>query len=337
MASRFMVWAAIGRPNEREWVPPRTGDARDNGLYPSGYQLFTGDAPAALATPARAPVEAPSAARPASFTSRLWKGWVLPALDADIWLAAGSAAYYGVLNSADPEKSMEAWRVVWRGFKLAPPDAFHLSQARGVLFLDGLRRRLGDDGFFKLMAGFFAAHAGQPATAASFLEAAGVPFEIPDPGPGPAYLLEDIASRLASAVLVYGTGREAGANRYAAERLQSRFLDQYESAVPIYKDFEATEELLAHRDVVFIGRPEANSALAAWAARLDLDYSGAAFLLDGALHASERDALQFAARNPLDAAHMVVVIAGNDALRTVKAADEGLRAAPSKALSFPNR
>jgi hypothetical protein len=89
--------------------------------------------------------------------------------------------------------------------------------------------------------------------------------------------------------------------------------------------------------VVFIGRPEANSALAAWAARLDLSYDGAAFLLDGAPHASERDALQFAARNPLDAAHMVVVIAGNDALRTVKAAAEGLRAVPSKALAFPNR
>ena len=127
---------------------------------------------------------------------------------------------------------MEAWRIVWRGFKLAPPDAFHLSQAGGVLFLDGLRRRLGDEAFFKLMAGFFDAHAGQPATGASFLEAAGVAFEVPDPGAGPAYLLEDIHSRLASAVLVYGTGREAGANRYAAERLQSRFLDQYESAVP---------------------------------------------------------------------------------------------------------
>ena len=337
MASRLMVWAAMGKPNEREWVASGDGDARNNGLYPSGYQLFTGEAPAALATPARAPAAAPPATHPPSFTNRLWKGWVLPASDADIWLAAGSAAYYGVLNSADPEKSMEAWYIAWRGFRLAPPDAFHLSQARGALFLDDLRRHLGDDAFFKLMAGFFAAHAGQPATGASFLEAAGVPFEVPDPGPGPAYLLEDITNRLASAVLVYGTGREAGANRYAAERLQSRFLDQYESAVPIYKDFEATEDLLAHRDVVFIGRPEANSALAAWAARLDLSYDGAAFLLDGAPHASERDALQFAARNPLDAAHMVVVIAGNDALRTVKAAAEGLRAVPSKALAFPNR
>ena len=38
------------------------------------------------------------------------------------------------------------------------------------------------------------------------------------------------------------------------------------------------------------------------------------------MHASEREALVFAAKNPLDPAHMVLVVAGNDALRTVKAA-----------------
>ena len=76
---------------------------------------------------------------------------------------------------------------------------------------------------------------------------------------------------MASAVIVYGTVREAGANRYAAEQMQDRFLDRYESRVPIYKDFEATDDLLRHRDVVFVGRPEANSALALWSGRLGLD------------------------------------------------------------------
>ena len=116
---------------------------------------------------------------------------------------------------------------------------------------------------------------------------------------------------------------EAGANRYAAEQLQSRFLDRFESLVPIYKDFEATDDVLRHRDVVFIGRPEANSALAAWADRIGLDYPQAAFRIDGAWHGSERDSLVFAASNPLDASHMVVVYAGNDALRTVKSVETG--------------
>jgi hypothetical protein len=118
---------------------------------------------------------------------------------------------------------------------------------------------------------------------------------------------------------VYGTVREAGANRYAAEQMQLRYLDRYESEVPVYKDFEVSDDLLRHRDVIFVGRPEANSALAAWAGKLGLAYQGAGFQIDGDVHASEREALVFAAKNPLDAAHMVLAVAGNDALRTVKA------------------
>jgi hypothetical protein len=100
---------------------------------------------------------------------------------------------------------------------------------------------------------------------------------------------------------------------------QRRFLTFYESEVPVYKDFEATDDLLRQRDVVFVGRPEANSALATWAGKLHLDYDGAAFTINGEAHADERDALILAAENPLDPSHMVLVIAGNDALSTVKA------------------
>src|SRR5205085_12077170 len=91
------------------------------------------------------------------------------------------------------------------------------------------------------------------------------------------------------------------------------------SRVPIFKDFEVDEEMLGTRDVVFVGRPESNSALAAWADRIGLQYEGAMFEIDGKKHASEREALLYAAKNPLDPARMVLVVAGNDALRTVKA------------------
>jgi hypothetical protein len=40
MASRLMVWAAIGKPNQREWRPYPGGYAKNDGLYPSGYYLF---------------------------------------------------------------------------------------------------------------------------------------------------------------------------------------------------------------------------------------------------------------------------------------------------------
>ena len=336
MASRLMLWAAIGKPNQREWRPDPGGYAKNDGLYPSGYYLFRGQPSESLRTAiqqseqarlAARPSESQRAARQASYKDRLWKGWVLPASDADTWLAAGSAAYYRALQSADLAKALDARRAMYRGLKLAsdnPANRFRLEETKGVLFLDSLRRKLGDDPFFALMSEFFTAHAAATVTAQSFLEKAGVPFEFSEPEDGPAYLLNDIYRHLPTAILVYGTAREAGANRYAAEQIQSNLLDDYESAVPICKDFEVSDELLRHRDVIFIGRPEANSALAAWAARIGLDYPGAAFRIDDAVHASEPEALLFSAKNPLDPAHMVLVVAGNTALRTVKAWSAGL-------------
>jgi hypothetical protein len=227
-----------------------------------------------------------------------------------------------VLQSNDVEEALNAQRAIMRGLELSPDTPMnHLlrEQTQGVLFLDSLRRKMGDEAFLKLMNDYFAANTTKQVTAESFLEKAGVPYEPVAPPAGPAYLTSDIGRRLSSAVIVYGTVREAGANRYAAEQMQNHFLDRYESAVPIYKDFEASEELLRHHDVVFVGRPEANSALASWSGKLALDYDGAAFKIDGKVHASEREALILAAQNPLDPAHMVLVVAGNDALSTVKA------------------
>jgi hypothetical protein len=48
MANRMMVWAAIGKPNQREWVA-RGGYEKNDGLYPSGYALFTTAPPNQLA------------------------------------------------------------------------------------------------------------------------------------------------------------------------------------------------------------------------------------------------------------------------------------------------
>jgi len=184
---------------------------------------------------------------------------------------------------------------------------------------------MGDDAFLKLMSAWFEENTTKTVSAKGFLDKAGVPFEFVEPGNGPAYMVSDIGRRLSSTVLVYGTQREAGANRYAAEQLQTAYLGQFESQVPIYKDFEVTDEMLTHKDVVFVGRPEANIALAAWAKRINLDYQAAMFKIDGQTHAGEREGLTLATKNPLDASHMVLVVAGNDALRTVKLATGGNR------------
>jgi hypothetical protein len=279
------------------------------------------------------PEPAPRPARPAAnFRDRLWKGWIVPAGDSDTWFAAGSTAYHGLLESDDVEKALEAIRIQYRGLKLAPDNAmnrFRIEEIKGVLFLDSMRRKLGDDQFFNLLAAWFAENTTKTVSAQSFLDKVGVPFESTEPAEGPAYAVADIGHRLGTAVLVYGTQREAGANRYAAEQLQAQYLNQLESQVPIYKDFEVSDELLAHKDVIFVGRPEANSALAAWAKQIDLDYQAGVFKIENKAHAGEREALSYAARNPQDPSHMVLVLAGNTALATVKLATGGSRFEPT--------
>jgi hypothetical protein len=332
MASHLMLWGEIGRPNQREWLAT-PGDSNEftgnDGLFPSGYYLFRGEP----AESVKAALQAGEKKEPAtetrredrkgSYRSRLWKGWILPASEADTWFAAGSAAYYRVLRSEDVEKSLEAVRASYRRLKLETPNdasRVRLTECQGVLYLDSLRRKIGDDKFFGTMAEFFAANTTKTVTAQSFLDKVGETYSPPDPGSGPVYVESDIRGRLASAVLVYGTVREAGANRYAAEVLQQSFLNMYESQVPVYKDFEATDEILQQHDVIFVGRPESNSALAGWAQRVGLDTAGASFRVGKTTYASEREALLLAAQNPLDPAHMVLVVEGNDALRTVKLA-----------------
>jgi hypothetical protein len=347
MASHMMVWAEIGRPNQREWLPDKRYDfAGDDGLYPSGYYLFDAQPDETLrasieqnekmrmAASAAPETPAVSASNKPFYDDRLWKGWVLPASDRDTWFVAGSAAYYRVLQSKNENEAMNAQRAIWRSLQVSAPtplDQYRREQAKGVLFLDSLRQKMGDEAFLNLMHDYFRAHTTKTVTADSFLEQAGLTrvsahLDEIDPPDGPTYLVNDIWRRLPSAVIVYGTLRDAGANRYAAEQLQHKFLNAYESAVPIYKDFEVSDDLLRHREVVFVGRPEANSALARWSARLGLDFQGAAFKINGDVHASERQALVFAAENPLNRACMVLVIAGNDALSTVKAQDTELTA-----------
>jgi hypothetical protein len=322
MASRMMVWAEFGRPNQTE-RPPSKGDldeyAGNEGLYPSGYRLISiHPAPGPKTqTAARTLTAGPPRQQ---YGDRLWKGWVLPASDADIWFVSGSAAYYEDLDSKDLSNAIAVHWAEYRSLSISAPNPkqqFELETQKGALFLDQLRRDIGDDRFFKLMSDFFAAHKTRTVTAQSFLDAAGLKFALPaDPG-GPLYALTDLRERFGSTLIIYGTLSEAGANRYAAEELQKRFYGALETQVPVRKDFEVSEADLRTHDVVFVGRPETNSALASWQDKLGLDYSGAMFRIAGSEHASEYEALALAAANPLDRHHVVRVLAGNSALQTV--------------------
>ena len=137
------------------------------------------------------------------------------------------------------------------------------------------------------------------------------------------YTASAIRPRLSSTILVYGTQAEAGANRYAAEQWQKLLLNQFEGAVQIYKDFEVSAADLRSHDVIFVGRPETNSALAPWSKGLGLNYEGSVFRIEETDHASENEALIWTAANPENRARMVIVAAGNSPLSTVLLARGG--------------
>jgi len=339
MASRMMVWAEFGKPNQREWAPSqwqKQSYPQNNGIYSSGYRMIAAEATESLRVAIQenelartsgksAPVEnSPSEPH---YKNRLWKGWVLPASEADDWFTAGSAAYYRDLESGNLANAMAGHWAGYRAAKIAEPNAgnrFALETHKGALFFDHLRREMGDDRFFKLMTDFFAAHTTQTVTADSFLEAAGVKFALPEEKDGPLYLASDIGRRLSTALIVYGTVTDAGANRYAAEQLQKHYLDWFEGAIPVRKDFEVTDSELQNHDVIFVGRPETNSVLAQWKQKIHLESEGGSFRVEGKEHASETEGLAMAATNPLDRRHMVLVLAGNDALQTVLLTSAGL-------------
>jgi hypothetical protein len=338
----------------------KTQFAGNDGLYSSGYRLFQGHPADAIkllldGAPKASPISAPAAAGESAggrggrrgrgdasaANDKLWKGWILPASDSDVWLTAGATAYHSVATANDADKRLDAFRAQYRAAALDGEQTLSkitqstmssnwhtLAEAKGVLLLDALRRSMGDDAFFALMKDFFDKNTTKTVHAADFMAAAGAGQQalftkwlnetgLPDHSDGPLYSASDLRRRLGSAIIVYGTLTEGGANRYAAEQWQKQFLDQFESAVRVYKDFEVTERELADHDVLFIGRPETNAALAAWAKPLALDYDGAVFQLAGKDHSSENDALVLAATNPLNKKRMVLIAAGNSPLGTV--------------------
>ncbi|HLK18498.1 MAG TPA: C45 family autoproteolytic acyltransferase/hydrolase [Bryobacteraceae bacterium] len=339
MASHMMVWGVFGKPNQREWVPSSYSKeqyAKNDGIYSSGYRLIAAEPSESLkkavienelARTSAKPEAEKSEKKTGSYKDRLWKGWVLPASSADDWFTAGSAAYYRDLQSDDLAKAMGSHWAAYRSANMAEPNAMNKFAAeahRGALVLDQMRREMGDDKFFKLMTDFFAAHTTQTVTSDDFVKAAGVSATLAQDKGGAVYMASDIFKRLSSAMIVYGTVADAGANRYAAEQLQKHYMDQFESAVPVRKDFALTDDELRDHDVIFIGRPETNSALAAWKTKIGLESDGGSFRIAGKEHASETEALAFAATNPLDRHHMVLVLAGNNALETVHLASGSL-------------
>jgi hypothetical protein len=219
----------------------------------------------------------------------LWKGWILPATPANSWLTAGSTLYWKALTSENPDKTVESYRTQLRGLELTHDRPLlqmngdlsstawaSVTALKGTLFLAALRKEMGSDELLNFLNGFFDAHTTRTVTTAELLNALDQKWKkphdelvttwlkrsgLPGAGNGPLYVARFRQEDLSNTVIVYGTVTEAGANRYAAERLQAEFLDAFESRVPLLRDYEVTPDQLRLRNVVFVGRPETNSML----------------------------------------------------------------------------
>lgn len=367
LASRMMLWAVYGKPNEREWVPNDRQKKQyegNEGIYSSGYRVFDGpandgllanlgpqlteikSAPAAKAEDASASGER-HGRHSAAADSRYWKGWLLPTSPSDLWLTAGSVAYYDALTSQDVQKTLDSYRTRLRGIQITEDRPLsqmngnirsmawsEIAELKGALFLDALRQRMGDDRFYTFMDAFYADNTTKTVTTAQFLEAAkqdGTKLDgdmvsewldktgLPGAEKGPLYIAAFNQQDLANSIIVYGTVTEAGANRYAAEHLQLKAMDRLEKSIPLFRDYEVTEADLRSHNVIFVGRPETNSALADWAEKLHLPFNADTFTVGKAAYGSENDSLLMAAANPDDRTKKVLVIAGNSAIATVRA------------------
>jgi Phospholipase B len=104
LANHLMLWAEIGRPNESVWSDGlrHSREGPNRGLYPGGYYLFHAVPSEGLVTSVRENEKNRLAAahsenkpkKPSKdvYKDRLWKGWILPASEADTWLVAGGSS-----------------------------------------------------------------------------------------------------------------------------------------------------------------------------------------------------------------------------------------------------
>ena len=314
MAPKMMLWAVLGKPNEREWVAQGYNKEQfsgNEGIHSSGYALFEARATAPeAAEPAQASAKKDAAEGLKKVAEeQLWKGYILPEAEADEWLSLGSAYYHRVLSSEKPEEELKAWAL------RAGEGAFERKIADAVMRFDAIRRQMGDEKFLSMMREFFERNTTKTVRTADF------PVAVPAVDAlRSGVLLSALFGRAGDVVIVYGTEREAGSNRHAAELLQASMNNWFEQRVPIVKDFELTPEQAAGRSLVLFGRPETNSALRAMVEKLGLRFDGASFEAGGKTYAHERDGLAWAGVNPANAGQMVVVLAGNSAVETVRLA-----------------
>jgi len=284
-----------------------------------------------------------------------WNGTLLPKNDADIWLAVAFANYERIVaqqrqNHHDADALNLALYAHWIRYKMATQrlskdtslaetkndpranDWYDLATGKGVMVLDKLRHELGAKVFDQAMDSFGKAHAGKEVTTEEFrshLEKASgknldtffqkyVQTTQPN-GDKPLWSIFGWEKDIDHTMIIYGTQAEAAANREAAQRLQDAIARGWGNYRPIFKaDVDVTPSEIKDKNLLLIGRPEANSLVAKFQDQLPIKFGLRSFEVKGTTYASDKSAVVVSAAHPDHRQRCIVVLAGLSAEATWK-------------------
>jgi hypothetical protein len=138
---------------------------------------------------------------------------------------------------------------------------------------------------------------------------------------GGAFLASSFFRDLAETVIVYGTREEEAANREAAEELQKAIVERRTNfTVPVRADSAISEDEIASRHLILIGRPDANSLTARFQEELPVTFGRRSFHVRGKTYAHQESAVIAAGENPRNRRYSIVAAAGLGAAATFRAA-----------------
>jgi hypothetical protein len=182
LAKELKSWAVFGPPTGVTRNPTKAEKKKYPEIKPLVKHEWTqlGATPPARTAADREAPTLPKAAAIAESEVR-WRGTLLPASDADLWLAIGFADYHEIVTGKDAAKALAECRKQYIEAakssevaladikKSAATDAWYrLASAKGTLFLHQLRSDLGADVFDKALDNFGVKHGGERVTSQQF-------------------------------------------------------------------------------------------------------------------------------------------------------------------------
>ena len=209
---------------------------------------------------------------------------------------------------------------------------YQIASGKGVLLLSALRSQLGGDKFDRLMDEFGQKHAGQVVTTADFRQHLERSAGTPAVTTLDKWLNGDMLSEFAGrnpwhvfsyeaepeqTLIVYGTLRDAAAQREAAELLAVEVARRFSNIrPPIKADTAVTGDELRSHHLLLVGRPATNRVASRCEERLPVKFASQSFTIRDETFSHAASSIVVAGDNPLNARYSVVVFAGLDAEST---------------------